>query len=393
MIATTALLLVGLSLASWLLTSQLNESLAASKRVSHTHQVMSKIEGVVYDVSNIETGSREYYITANQDFLEPYHSGLSTIDDHIQDLNQLVADNPQQLSNIEHLLPLIAEKRNTAEQIVIITEKHGPVSGSARDSINLGKQTMDKIRHLVNDMLVLEQSQLKIREANENRLLKRNLRTQVFLNIVRALVLIGFAALVVNSLRKSSAKVFELENIAYIDSLTGLSTRRAFMGQGKVAIAHALRYGGPLSLLIADLDYFKKVNDTYGHYAGDIVLKTFGAMCQEALRDVDIIGRIGGEEFAILLPSTDGKHAVEVAERLRQAVATSIIALGEGKTVKFTVSIGIVILKKSDTNIASFIARADKALYTAKRAGRNRVQADGLPPYSVAVPSAAQYNI
>ena len=138
-------------------------------------------------------------------------------------------------------------------------------------------------------------------------------------------------------------------------------------------LSRTLRYGGPLSLFMIDIDHFKGVNDTYGHQVGDVVLQKLGALCRDTLRDVDRIGRVGGEEFAVVLPETDERQALEVAERLRQSVASTDIPLERGLPLRITLSIGVTSLIGTSANIDTLLGQADGALYEAKRAGRNRV--------------------
>ena len=165
----------------------------------------------------------------------------------------------------------------------------------------------------------------------------------------------------------------ELERRAYIDFLTGLANRRHFLERAESELARTLRYGRELSLLMLDLDHFKHINDTYGHKVGDIVLNRFSELCRTALRDVDIAGRLGGEEFAVLLPETDWDQALEVAERLRTTILATQIPLGSGLPLRFSVSIGVAALADKDTNIDMLLHQADLALYRAKSEGRNRV--------------------
>ncbi|WP_435627442.1 sensor domain-containing diguanylate cyclase [Candidatus Ferrigenium straubiae] len=165
----------------------------------------------------------------------------------------------------------------------------------------------------------------------------------------------------------------KLEQQARQDYLTGLFNRRHFMEQGQVELSRVQRYGNTLSLFMIDIDHFKGINDTHGHKAGDTVLQRLGDILREALRTVDVIGRIGGEEFAVLLPETDLPSATEVAERLRERVEGTHVVLEAGSPLQFTVSIGVTALKEKNTNLDILLAQADKALYQAKESGRNRV--------------------
>jgi diguanylate cyclase (GGDEF)-like protein/PAS domain S-box-containing protein len=165
----------------------------------------------------------------------------------------------------------------------------------------------------------------------------------------------------------------KLELQANQDYLTGLSNRRHFMEQGEIELARVQRYGESLSAFMLDIDHFKNINDTRGHKAGDTVLQKLGHLLRETLRTVDIIGRIGGEEFAILLPETGLQEAAGIAERLREIIAHSDVILEAGLPLHFTVSIGVATLKEKDTNLDILLNLADKALYQAKGSGRNRV--------------------
>ncbi|MDO9141763.1 MAG: PAS domain S-box protein [Methylobacter sp.] len=183
---------------------------------------------------------------------------------------------------------------------------------------------------------------------------------------------------VVRDITERKRLLLELERQAHIDFLTGVSNRGYFIQQAEQELARTLRYGCDLSIFMLDIDFFKKINDTYGHKCGDLVLKKLAEICRTVLREVDIIGRIGGEEFAILLPETDKKQAVEVAERLRQAIADAKVPIENGLPVCFTASIGVTSLKGKDENLDVLLSIADKALYQAKNAGRNQV---AMAPY------------
>jgi diguanylate cyclase (GGDEF)-like protein/PAS domain S-box-containing protein len=177
----------------------------------------------------------------------------------------------------------------------------------------------------------------------------------------------------IQDINEQKALQEKLKTQAFQDYLTGLPNRRHFMEQAAIELARVARYGGELSLLMVDVDNFKKVNDTYGHQTGDRVLQKLGEVSKAILRDVDLIGRIGGEEFAILLPETDGEKAREVAERLRVAIAHESLILEMGVPLQFTVSIGVATIADHAINLDTFLARADTALYHAKTTGRNKI--------------------
>lgn len=176
------------------------------------------------------------------------------------------------------------------------------------------------------------------------------------------------------------AKMKVLEHQAQTDPLTQVPNRGRFVEIANQELARCRRYGHPLSLWMLDIDHFKAVNDTFGHHAGDIALQSLMVTSREALRDWDILGRMGGEEFAVLLPETDATQSLQVAERLRMAVAATDILIEDGTVVRLTVSIGIATANDSDITVDTLLARADKALYEAKRSGRDKVCVAGANP-------------
>ena len=163
-----------------------------------------------------------------------------------------------------------------------------------------------------------------------------------------------------------------LEELASTDFLTGLYNRRNFLHLAENEIKHATRFRHDLALMAFDLDHFKSVNDTYGHAAGDNVLANTSEIFKTRLRTTDIITRLGGEEFAALLPYTNLENAGVLAEYLRSEIEANEIVVGEEK-IKVTASFGVAELSGVDADIATLLERADRLLYEAKRRGRNQV--------------------
>lgn len=162
-----------------------------------------------------------------------------------------------------------------------------------------------------------------------------------------------------------------LEPLAITDSLTGLNNRYAMEEEMARQIEQYRRYRQPLSLIMFDIDFFKQINDNYGHMAGDYVLETIARLCLCAVRKIDMVARIGGEEFAILMPNTTDKGAGEMAERLRHLIEDSCFEY-EHHDMRLTISLGVVQLRDMTMDCDAFIKAADEALYRAKRSGRNR---------------------
>lgn len=166
--------------------------------------------------------------------------------------------------------------------------------------------------------------------------------------------------------------LLDLENLARCDGLTGLWNRRYFLELGAREFARADRTGQPLALIYFDIDHFKQVNDTHGHAAGDAVLKEVAALIGSLVREQDVVSRMGGEEFAILLPDTTPENAVRVAEKLRLAVFAHAVET-ESATLRCTASFGVA-AKAADTAALDHLLRqGDQSMYAAKQSGRNRV--------------------
>ena len=165
----------------------------------------------------------------------------------------------------------------------------------------------------------------------------------------------------------------ELRRLATTDPLTGIFNRRHLMDQGEREIRRARRYGTDLALLILDIDHFKPINDRFGHAIGDDALKAMVHLCQGHLREIDVMCRLGGEEFVVLLPETSDSAAMIAAERLRAAIEAHAMTLPDGLVLTFTISIGLTAARQEDTSLGDVLSRADEALYAAKGAGRNQV--------------------
>lgn len=163
------------------------------------------------------------------------------------------------------------------------------------------------------------------------------------------------------------------EELARTDELTGVRNRRAFFEIGHRLFSQAQRFQRNLSVIMLDVDHFKQVNDRYGHFVGDQVLRTVTRIIKEQIRDTDVIGRLGGEEFALILPDADLNQALAVAERIRMTImATPIHAQNE--TIFCTSSFGVATLEEEVKSLDGVLTKADEALFIAKNKGRNRVE-------------------
>jgi len=192
-----------------------------------------------------------------------------------------------------------------------------------------------------------------------------------FLTDIDLPVMSNFALQIANALKR--AQLFEeIQHLALTDPLTGVQNRRSLFDLGRIELARSQRMDRPFCCLMLDLDHFKKINDTYGHPIGDLVVREFAQCCKRSVREVDLIGRYGGEEIVIFLPETDADTAMQVAERVRKAVERVPIKISD-QELHITVSIGVSRADEHTLELETLIARADQAMYVAKHKGRNRV--------------------
>ncbi|MEA3393928.1 MAG: GGDEF domain-containing protein [Pseudomonadota bacterium] len=197
------------------------------------------------------------------------------------------------------------------------------------------------------------------------------MQTGTFLLSTVAIVLICFGLVVMTKERADAQNL----NLALHDALTGLSNRRLIVETLTQHLAQAQRSGRALTLLMIDIDYFKRVNDTFGHQSGDRALRGLADCIRGRLRAQDMAGRWGGEEFLVILPDTDAQGAITLAEQLRRSVEQSRFEATDGRTMQFTISIGLHTLQAmAAESIDDMVAAADKAMYLAKKNGRNRVE-------------------
>ncbi|WP_419785980.1 PAS domain S-box protein [Pseudodesulfovibrio sp.] len=180
-----------------------------------------------------------------------------------------------------------------------------------------------------------------------------------------------YAVATIRDITERKATEAKLRELATTDALTGLDNRRWFMEQAMAEFSRSRRYNRALAMLMLDIDHFKNVNDTHGHDVGDQVLSSLAGIVVGALREADILGRLGGEEFGVLLPETSREAALDVAERVRKAVESTIMRTSAGE-IRITISIGVAVMNEKTTSVETLLKDADVALYQAKENGRNR---------------------
>jgi two-component system cell cycle response regulator len=252
--------------------------------------------------------------------------------------------------------------------------------------VSLGLQGFDGLR-LCSQLRSLERTRslpiLAIADSDDSSKLARGLEIGINDYLVRPIDKNELLARVRTQVRRKRYTERLRDNVqlsiemAITDVLTGLYNRRYMESHLATLVEQGAARGKPLAVLVLDIDFFKAVNDTHGHDAGDEVLREFSVRMRKSIRGIDLACRYGGEEFVIVMPETDMAVATTVAERLRRRVALEPFPIEQGKrSVEVTISIGIAALEAAEDNAATILKRADQALYRAKRDGRNRVVAD-----------------
>ncbi len=183
---------------------------------------------------------------------------------------------------------------------------------------------------------------------------------------------VGCYSLIIRDITQSRESIESLLRAANSDELTGVSNRRAFYEAADLELARYARKPRPIALLLIDIDHFKQVNDTYGHLVGDDVIRNLAVVLRRSVRAIDVVARLGGEEFAVMLPSTSPEMAAVIGERIRQNVSTERVQAGD-EEILYTISVGVALVQPEMSGTNDLLAAADVALYAAKRGGRNRV--------------------
>jgi len=321
-------------------------------------------------------GQRGYLITSDRDFLRPYHRAREESRRLLAMLGALTRDNQVQRGNMDLLgrrldtyfgaltrTVALQDAGRTAEAVAAVRARSG--EGRIVDVLDaLGRVEGEERR-------LLDQRTIVSDRADE----ASNSYDHVLAAIGAMMIALLLAAVTsaARAHRHALTLAEELHDLATTDALTGLPNRRQLMAQMETEILRANRSGRPLSLALLDVDRFKAINDGHGHPAGDAVLQAIAAELGRVTRGGDVVGRFGGEEFAVLMPDTSLAMARTAGERLRTAIAKRPIDFPDGSCGRVTVSVGVALLAGSE-GCDHLISRADAALYEAKADGRNLVR-------------------
>ena len=391
--------------------------------VKHTYEVINKKNNLLSLLVDMETGQRGFIATNDKQYLEPYNKALAIYKIEFNKIKNLTNDNNSQQKRLSNIYLLMNKKINELNSTIYYNLHNEHSKAITLIKSNFGKSIMDSIRYQLDLFENEEQKLLKQREDKFNDSLFYMRFVFLSITILLILVSIFFGILVhkhlvipivklddimsktkdsgklpQNNIDSNNIKITEIKNLtksfflmankietfttelniskneaiqkSITDPLTLLFNREYMNIQLSKLISKSKRDNSNLALMLIDIDFFKKVNDTYGHLVGDIVLKKIANILNTKIRDIDMTVRYGGEEFIIILPDTNKLNAIHLAEKLNQIVSKIIFKELENKNI--TISIGVSTYIQNDT-IDSLIKRADDGLYKAKDTGRNKV--------------------
>lgn len=373
-------LLVALTALMIALVSSGHESAVQRKHAEtwyvHTLKVLLVSGELNTSVHSALRGQRGYLLTHDPRFLAPYHRSVASTPMLLQRLRALTQDNLSQQRSLAALDLQVREYFAHLDRTLVLARSGRQDEAMRMVRLGEGKHRIDAILGAVAKIDAEEERLLQERRIAFEQAARRDERYEHALVVLGFLLLaVAFIAgvLAVRAHARAMAATAQLRLMATMDELTGLPNRRHFLGCLEAEAARARRSATRLCLAVIDVDHFKRINDNHGHPAGDHVLRTVAEVLRAGTRVGDLLGRLGGEEFALLMPDTSVVEAGIVCDRLRETLATRLVILPSGGSSSATMSTGIAMMELQEGTEA-LISRADTALYKAKQAGRNRVQ-------------------
>jgi diguanylate cyclase (GGDEF)-like protein len=345
----------------------------AQRWQTHTLNVLLTAEKARSAVNKALRGERGYLLTSDAQFLTPLQQGRVEAPRATAELRRLTADNPVQLAQVVRLEQQLPPYLQLLDRAVSLTRAGQTDAAVAIVRSGAGRREIESLLVIL-DRIETEERRLLAERTNALEQTAQISEIADYALAALALVfLIGVGAAGYGASKARMRTIVAeaaLRRAATTDELTGLRNRRAFLAALEVEIARVKRSGGSMAVALIDLDHFKRINDRFGHQGGDEALRKFADVCTQAVRVADTLGRLGGEEFALLMPDTDQIQSGIAAERLREAIARRHFVLPSGALAPVTVSIGVAHYKAGET-ADQLLLRADEALYEAKHAGRN----------------------
>ncbi len=349
-------------------------------QLQHSSRMISEFEEVelalerasgelLYHSRSLELTANLAAVTGDLTWQERYNEHRPELDDALEDIIDLaeIERAAEEAENIERYL----NRMEQIEREVFELISHG-MRGEAEERIK--GWTYTRHQH------ELSESIEKMTSIIDGHVQQRIAEEQQTTSILQVIVMGSLIILIISwyvtlsnwrqNVKERRKKEERITYLSFHDPLTDIYNRRYFMEAGEEEIKRAHRYQDPLSVLMLDIDHFKEVNDTYGHAAGDAVLEHLASLLKENLREVDIPARLGGEEFGIIMPSTDIEAAGQAAERIREIIEENPTVF-EGEEISVTVSAGVAFYREHIEDMDELLQEADRALYAAKNRGRN----------------------
>jgi diguanylate cyclase (GGDEF)-like protein len=348
---------------------------AAEEWHVHALEVLLTAEEFRTSTFDILRGERGYLLTGREDFLRPYRRAREEAPRQALRLRELVRDNDEQAHRVDVIADRLRSFATLIDDTVELARRGDHDRALAVVRAGHGRRLFEDLQQSI-DALESEERRLLI--ARRGRLQEVATAADRLGQIaaIANIVLFAFAAiaavLAMRAQRRARLAMDGLQRLATVDELTGLPNRRHFMARLEEELARARRNGSPLCLATVDIDHFKRINDTHGHAGGDAVLQQLAPIIREKTRLGDSAARLGGEEFALILPNTNAHQAQLVCDRLRRAVAACDFETPDGP-IRVTLSTGVALLHREDDS-AALMRRSDEALYDAKAGGRNQVR-------------------
>ena len=343
-------------------------------RTLNSSRLVVELQGRLVDA---ETSQRGFVITGNADYLEAYNDALTSLTPTFMELYESTADEPLWEQRLDTLQALVFLKFRELQTSIELRRRSGFAAAQKLTMTNEGKRTMDRIRKLIGEFRRSEARAFSLQER----------RVQDTVTTARAgfwavtLVCLVLLIYVLYTLWLNLVEVRKTERTlrrqALRDPLTGLFNRRFFDAGLAQEIMRSRRSRDPASLLILDIDHFKKYNDEYGHEAGDAVLRAIGQLLQRQVRGSDVACRFGGEEFVILMPNAPLESAKERGKQILEAIRGLEIPHQGHLLPSVTASLGVAEFPSHASDAEGILEAADNALYIAKRTGRDRMVVSG----------------
>ncbi len=341
--------------------------------VAHTYEVINLLQGVLSGMKDIQSAQRGYLITGVESYLDPYKEALPQVSRDMGTLRELIGDSRQQSDRLTELGDHVRQRMEIARQLITTYQAHGQAAAFSAVAGGKGKRQMDYIRDISAAMIAEEQRLLAERRNAMDGYTRGTITAGVTgLAICFAVLVSAFYQINREALRNKELQQ-ALREQSIRDPLTNLFNRRYMEETIAREIARAKRMQTSLVVMVADIDHFKKVNDTYGHEGGDAVLTAFADLVHTKVRQEDIACRMGGEEFVIILPGITQAQAEERANDICRSLRALPVDF-DGKTIMVTTSVGVSFYPDHATEGQKLVALADAALYQAKHGGRDRVK-------------------